>query len=75
MSRDVSPERRVRCPHCGNWTTVVNGLWLREKRKRAGLSLREMARRLDLSAAYVSDIERNNRGASQDVQIAYDRLG
>ena len=49
------------CAHCGHTHKVVNGLFLREARIREGLSLREMARRLRLSPAYLSDVERNRR--------------
>lgn len=35
---------------------------MREARLKAGLSLREMARRLKMSAPYVSDLELGRRG-------------
>ena len=41
--------------------TSSQELPLRAQRVRAGLSLRKMARRLDMSAQYLSDIERGNR--------------
>ena len=41
--------------------TPSQELPLRAQRVRAGLSLRKMARRLDMSAQYLSDIERGNR--------------
>jgi transcriptional regulator with XRE-family HTH domain len=37
---------------------------LRKRRKEAGISLREMARRCCISPAYLSDIERGRRSVS-----------
>lgn len=62
------------CPTCGRPRPRLNGAWLRGKRERAGLSLREMARRMKLSAPYVSDIERNRRGCPDKVRQAYEAL-
>lgn len=53
---------------------LVNGAWLRARRVAAGVSLRALARQLDFSAAYISDIERNHRGCSHEIQVAYERL-
>jgi hypothetical protein len=39
------PFRTAPCRHCGAPTRVRNGAFLRACRERAGLSLREMARR------------------------------
>lgn len=36
-------------------------------REKLNLSLREVARRMAISAAYLSDLERGNRSWSQDV--------
>lgn len=43
---------------------------LRTKREEMGVSLREMARRVGISAAYLSDIERERRTAPLDTQHA-----
>ena len=40
------------------------GTEIRRMRERAGLSLRQLAVRLEISAAHLSDIERNNRRPS-----------
>ncbi len=41
---------------------AATGQMMREARKRAGLSLREMARRLGQSAPFISDLELGRRG-------------
>lgn len=62
------------CLRCHQARFVYNGAFLRWLRERAGISLREMARRLKLSPAYLSDVERNRRGVTPDLHIAYDAL-
>lgn len=52
---------KAACPTCGHERLVMNGRWLREQREAADLTLREVARRLGVSAAYLSDVERGNR--------------
>jgi len=46
---------------------VLNGAWARYRRERKGVSLREVARRMELSAAYLSDLERNERRLSGEM--------
>lgn len=41
------------CHTCGSPQAVVDGGWLRQRRQDAGLTLREMARRLDYSVPYI----------------------
>jgi transcriptional regulator with XRE-family HTH domain len=53
---------------------MTNGAWLRWKRQRADLGLREMGRRVGFTAVYLSDIERGNRNCPPKVRDAYDRL-
>lgn len=62
------------CPKCGTPQKVLNGLWLRTRRERAGIGLREFARRLEISAPYLSDIERNYRACPEVISRAYDGL-
>jgi hypothetical protein len=62
------------CPTCGAARTMTNGAWLRWKRQRADLGLREMGRRVGFTAVYLSDIERGNRNCPPKVRDAYDRL-
>jgi hypothetical protein len=66
--------RASACPSCGGRVYLVNGTWLRAQRVAAGVSVRSFARSLDFSAAYISDIERNHRGCSHEIQVAYERL-
>jgi predicted transcriptional regulator len=63
MTKEPARQIDVCCEHCDGTglVTVIHFRWLRWKRERAGISLREMARRLGFSAAYVSDFERGNR--------------
>jgi transcriptional regulator with XRE-family HTH domain len=46
-------------------------MWLRWQRERAGVCLREAARRLGTSAAYLSDVERGARNVTQRVEEFY----
>lgn len=62
------------CEKCGGSMRVVNGAWLRERREAAGVALREMARRLDFSAPYISDVERGRRNCTAEILSAYERL-
>jgi predicted transcriptional regulator len=54
----------VGCPTCHQTREAVDGNSLRAAREAAQVSLREMARRLGISASYLSDIERNRRNRS-----------
>lgn len=62
------------CPTCGTPKSIINGAWLRNERKTAGLTLREMARRLGLSAPFICDVELNRRNCSPKVRAAYEAL-
>ena len=62
------------CPRCGTPETVLNGEWLRERRKNAGLTLKEMSRRVGVSAAYICDIEHNRRNCLPSMRDAYENL-
>lgn len=57
------------CPQCHGEGTVENpayrGQEMRRLRQAAGLSLREVARQMKLSAAYVSDLELGRRAWSK----------
>lgn len=46
------------------------GSYLRTARESKGFSLRELARRLNLSAPFVSDVERNRRGMGAAPYVA-----
>lgn len=49
------------CTRCNQIRIVVNGTLLREMRLKKGWSLREVARRNNISPSYLSDIEQNRR--------------
>jgi hypothetical protein len=63
------------CPRCGTPKSVVDGGWLRERRELAGVTLREMGRRLGFSAPYLSDVEWNRRNRLPAIVKAYEALG
>jgi transcriptional regulator with XRE-family HTH domain len=49
------------CSQCGAARAFVDGAWLRKQRKDAGLSLREVARRLGYTVSYLCDLELDRR--------------
>lgn len=59
------------CPTCHRDRRVVDGAWLRQQRKRSGLSLRELARRIGVSPPYLSDVELNRRGRTAKIVEVY----
>ena len=68
------PVLRVDCRHCdGRGYTLEPGPNLRKMRQRAGLGLREMARRTFLSAPYLSDVELGRRFLSKTILAKYQR--
>lgn len=67
------------CPTCNGSgrvaDPVVAGAAYRKRRLKAGIGLREMSRRLDVSAAYLSDLELGRRGWRNDkLRAAYEAL-
>jgi transcriptional regulator with XRE-family HTH domain len=65
-----------KCPACNGSGKVYlySGADLRSAREEAGLSLRELARRLDFTAAYLSDIELGRRRVTEAIALAYKDL-
>jgi transcriptional regulator with XRE-family HTH domain len=55
----------MRCPKCRGTGRVPDaraiGAVMRQRREKAKRSLRSVARSLEVSAAYLSDLERGNR--------------
>jgi transcriptional regulator with XRE-family HTH domain len=49
----------------------ATGLSFRKERTQKRISLREMARRLKISAPYLSDLERGNRNWSEELAGKY----
>jgi predicted transcriptional regulator len=66
----------VKCDCCGGSgkREVISHVLLRKARSLSGVSIREMARRLDYSAAYLSDIELGRRGCNPKISAAYQEL-
>lgn len=62
------------CSACGTPRAVIDGAWLRDRRMKAGLTLREMARRVGVSAAYLCDIEKNRRNCLPNMRAVYEGL-
>lgn len=70
----------MQCPKCEGTGKVLDpraeGEVLRKYRQKCAVSLREMSRRLGVSAAYLSDIElgkRGHQGAWMEKYIASNR--
>ena len=64
MSAKLPPMLTLKpCCYCGatGKVEVYNPEWARFVRVQMGVGLREMARRLKVSAPYVSDVERGKR--------------
>ena len=66
----------VECQHCGGAgrLSVVCHESIRKRRKAAGISLREMARRTGFTAPYISDVERGRRTCTGKIEKAYKAL-
>lgn len=66
----------MKCPRCGGSGEVedegVLGMKMRVLRKDAGVTLREMARRIGVSASYLSDLELGRRRWSPRFRSAYE---
>lgn len=48
------------------------GRWARDRREDASVSLREVARRMGVSAPHLSDLERGNRNWTADMLTAWE---
>lgn len=74
MTRPNSPWVYTGCPTCGTkeMVRVLNGDWVRQRREEQGKTLREFAKRVAISPAYLSDIERGNRMLRPTNETAYD---
>lgn len=62
------------CPKCGNPTNTVSGAWLRERRKVAGKTLRDMGDITGYSFPFLCDVELGRRKCSEKVLVAYEAL-
>jgi transcriptional regulator with XRE-family HTH domain len=65
----------IPCPKCGGRGKVQDqidlGLYFRQKRLQTGESIREVARHMNLSAAYICDLELGRRSWSNDLCNRY----
>lgn len=67
-------EIKLPCPTCGKTMQVTNGLYLRQLRQTALLTMGKFGRALKVSSPYISDIERNRRPCPPRILKAYLRL-
>lgn len=67
----------MKCPRCGGTGEIESdrevGERMRSLREGKGLTLREVSRRMGVSAAYVSDLERGRRAWNTSVTEKYFR--
>lgn len=61
----------MKCPKCGGSGELPNPGEMRKIRLNRNIRLREMARRLKISAAYLSDLERGKRDWNDAKRQAY----
>jgi DNA-binding transcriptional regulator YiaG len=74
VSTMVLAYRQIRCTRCGARRRMIDGASLRAARERLGLSLRACATHLGVSAAYLSDVERNLRNCTPAFLKKYERV-
>lgn len=77
MNRDDEPIlHEVPCRHCNGKGKVLrlNGRKLAAVREQKEISLRDMAKRLGISAAYLSDVENDRRQGNADIRREYLKL-
>lgn len=60
-----------RCRSCNQTVQRINGAHLRQLREASEVSLRELARRMELSAPYLSDLELNRRTCNAALYARY----
>lgn len=67
---------KASCDKCNGSGTImqVNPAKLREIRVKAGLSLRDLAKRGDVTAPYLSDVERGRRNFTLRLEKLYGAL-
>lgn len=74
--------KTLKCPKCSGTGRIADPVMLgasaRSKRERSGISLRDLARTLNISAAYLSDLELGRRswpiGLSSRYVTALDQM-
>jgi predicted transcriptional regulator len=67
----------IDCPHCGGKGKIESdgsvGLRWRKRRLSSGLSLRRLAYYMQISPAYLSDLELGRRGWNTGLERRYER--
>lgn len=63
-----------KCGACGHPKLVYGWPWLRYVRKNAGVGLREMSKKLCVSAAYLCDIELGRRRCPDRIGKHYEKF-
>lgn len=53
---------------------LAYGQWLRKRRREMCIPLRELARKLEVSAAFLSDVEFGKRHASMEMRVKLDEF-
>lgn len=71
-------QKTLPCVKCNGIGEVENAAYrgqeMRKLRQTAGLSLREVARQMGRSAAYISDLELGRRGWNTGLIRAYEKV-
>lgn len=71
----ASETRQHFCMHCGSERRVVNGVWLRDVRVKAEITMSKMARfYAGVSVQFLNNIEKNRRLCPPAVEQAYRSL-
>ena len=70
MKWEHVPERCPRCYGAG-YLHRISGAWLRRVRTARGVTLRAVARRVGVSATFLSDVERGRRWINPDMCSRY----
>ena len=73
--QDMKVDMTMTCPKCDGTGAVLDprmvGQQMRELREHNDVSVREVARRLNLSAPYVSDLELGRRSFNEELIERY----
>ena len=74
----MKPEKihQVQCDFCdgSGFIIRINPEWLIAQRKKHGLSLRQVAKDIGISAAYLSDIEHGKRRGNNTILKHYENF-
>mgnify|MGYP001559230371 CR=1 FL=1 len=62
------------CSKCQHPHDVINPYWLKECRKKAKISFRELSKKTNKSASYFCDIEHGYRNCTAEILKIYEDL-